>query len=509
MTLTFPMWPVYLVDMGGSVISLLIAAGCVAEARRLFRKDRTHPLWTYFLWISMTLAVFTLCRSSGHIVKYLLIVSGHRAFWHRISPISGAVNSITFVVVGALTFYYERIRVSYRVLREERNRIRKSEARLAEAHDKITRLLKEVGSDGDLSLRYANPSLIPCWEIKGCREEKCPAYGSENYRCWHIAMGFCCPSGGGEENAFQCEECEIYHEAHRDPIQRVGEQFNDMMFFLEKRSNELKEVNRRLREIDRKKTRFLDVVAHDIRTPLTSILSYADLLLRYQSESVETRNEFLKTIIHESNRLAELVNDYLDLSRIESGLMEYKIMPLDFHEVVQEAIAVHSSTARQKKIEIQDSIGDGSLPLEGDPKRLIQVMSNLLGNAVKFTPPGGKIEIEGSLSPDGKTVRIAVLDTGPGIPEDHLQKIFQTFVQVQEGRLHSVGGSGLGLSICWEIVGFHGGRIWASNREEGGAAFHLTLPATHPDDTPSSESEPIRSSRGSPSIPPEKGSASG
>jgi len=473
---TLPMWPIYVTDVIGSLLSLIIAVACVSASKKLTRKHPDHPLFAYLYWVSLAIAVFSLSRSFGHLIQPLLLFMGDRTLWKVISPVSGAVNSVVLVIVGTLICYYGRVKQSYRALREERDRIMIAEMRLEEAHGEIVRLIDQVRPGGDLSVRYDNPDLINCWEIKDCALHACPAYLSPHLRCWHFGRDYCCSRFPETMDNCGCEACEIYRIAHRDPVQRLGESFNDMMFILEKQAGQLQKANEKLREEDLRKTKFLEIVAHDLRTPLTSILSYADLLLRYKDEPEETRNEFLQTIVHESQRLSDLISDYLDLSRIESGRMEYRFLPIDLRKIIDHSVSVYSGACRKKNIEISIENVPSQISLRGDKRRLIQVISNLLSNAVKFTPDRGKIKIEASYSEEPPAWTVAISDSGPGIPKEHLEDIFEKYAQLHEGEIYEVTGSGLGLSICKEIIDGHAGRIRAENRPGGGVTFHVVLP---------------------------------
>jgi len=477
---TLPMGPIYFVDVAGCLLSMGIGIACVSASRRLTRKHLDHPLFAYLFWVSVAIAVFTVSRSFGHLMKHLLVFSGHHDLWKELSPVSGAVNSMTFVIVGTLIFYYERVKESYQSLREERDRIKIAEMRLEEAHGEISHLIDQVRSGGDLTVRYENPDLVNCWEIKDCAHEACPAYLSKHFRCWHFGRDYCCTRFHGDQETCGCEDCEVFRTAHRDPVQRLGESFNDMMYILEKQASQLQKANEKLKEEDLRKTKFLEIVAHDLRTPLTSILSYADLLLRYKDEPEETRDEFLQTIVHESQRLSDLITDYLDLSKIESGKMEYRFLPIDLRKVIDHSVSVYSGVCLQKNIEINTDRLPGQIALRGDKKRLIQVTSNLLSNAVKFTPAGGKIEIAAVYSEDLPAWTISISDTGPGIPAEHLEDIFEKYSQLHEGEAYELTGSGLGLSICKEIIDFHAGQIRVENLSEGGAVFHMILPPGGP-----------------------------
>lgn len=480
MNLSLPMLPVHLVDMAGSMASLAVGVGCYALSRELSQKDETNPLSTYLYWISVAFVIFTVSRSLGHLVKYFFTFSGHEAWWEHVSPVSGAVNSATFVVVATLTFYYERIHENYKALREEKERIKESERRLELSHQEISGLIDAVRDGHDLSVRFKNSHLLACWNVRDCVEEGCPAHRSGNLRCWHLKEKACCSVNSADQvTETPCRECDVYQLGRHDPLQRLGERFNDMMNILETRTLALEDANRKLTALDIQKSKFLEIVAHDLRTPLTSILSYADLLLRYKDEAEETKEEFLRTIVHESRRLGDLINDYLDLSKIESGLMEFRQERLDFREVIDHAVNLYGGAAMQKGIEIRAPSESDPLWITGDKNRLVQVMSNLLSNAVKFTPDFGYVDVQASLTDHDAVLQVAVRDTGPGVPEGDLENVFSKFVQVHDGKTHAIGGTGLGLPICREIMSHHGGRIWAENRKEGGASFHCLLPVAH------------------------------
>ncbi len=238
---------------------------------------------------------------------------------------------------------------------------------------------------------------------------------------------------------------------------------------------QLVDANLKLKELDIQKTNFLNIVAHDLRTPLTSIRSYADLLLMYKDEPDYIREEFLTVISHESVRLGNLVNDFLDLSRIESGSMKFDMKLVDLGVPISHALAVFTGETGRKKIALTSLIEHGLPEVIGDSDRLGQVFANLLSNAAKFTPEGGNIHLTASRVSD--FVEICITDSGCGIdPKDH-QKIFEKFGQAKDrGDAREKGGTGLGLTITKEIVERHGGRIWVESELGKGARFVVTLP---------------------------------
>lgn len=227
-------------------------------------------------------------------------------------------------------------------------------------------------------------------------------------------------------------------------------------------------------EASRAKSEFIANVSHELRTPLQSILGFAELGALRAREQPRVA-EFFHDVHRAGQRMLSLVNDLLDLSKIERGEEPIQPQRLDLRplalEVVRELVPL--LTARQLALDAE--LGDDDLTLLADPLRLQQLLRNLLANAIRFSPEGGRIELTARL--DGPhSIRVEVADRGPGIPVDELEGIFEAFVQSSTHK-NAAGGTGLGLAICRRIAKAHGGRIWAANREGGGAVITLVLPA--------------------------------
>jgi PAS domain S-box-containing protein len=246
-------------------------------------------------------------------------------------------------------------------------------------------------------------------------------------------------------------------------------------------TKELETVNKSLKEMDMKKMEFLNRIAHDLRTPLTSIKAYSELILKYKDKPAETYTKFLDIIKEESNRMALLINDYLDLMRLTSGKMEYKRGPLNLPETVKQFVAMFSYHAKKNNISIVLNIPERLPILMGDSDKMNWILNHLLTNAVKFTPSGGNITISAkviSVSEAGNKifVEVSVADTGRGIPSEWRDKIFDRFFQIDDPAIKAKGGTGLGLAIVKEIVEHHNGRVWAEASPSGGADIRFTLP---------------------------------
>ncbi len=246
---------------------------------------------------------------------------------------------------------------------------------------------------------------------------------------------------------------------------------------LEQATAELREANERLRQVDQLKDDFLATVSHELRTPLTSIRSFSEILLDAPDLAPEQRAEFLQIIVRESERLTRLINDFLDLSKIESGKMEWQLAECDLQQIVAEAgQATHGLFADRSVQLVQDLTADRAA-VHCDRDRMVQVMINLLSNACKFVPEGqGQVRIELRGHGDGYLVRVE--DNGPGVPQPYREAIFEKFRQLSGSLLKDKPkGTGLGLAICRQIVEHFGGRIWAEDSALGGAAICFTLPA--------------------------------
>lgn len=254
----------------------------------------------------------------------------------------------------------------------------------------------------------------------------------------------------------------------------ILEEERSMRDNLERSRAELEEANSKLKELDLMKSEFLNTVSHELRTPLTSIKAFAEILLDNVGEDPETQTEFLEIINKESDRLTRLINNLLDLSRIEAGRMKWDREPLDLHEVVTTAVTSLRGAAEKKGLILEVDIEEG-LPTTGDRDKLIQVVTNLLGNAIKFTSEGGKVTVVAGRK-DLLTARIEVRDSGVGIDPVFHDSIFEKFSQVDSSETRDIKGSGLGLPIARSITEHHDGRLFVESQLGQGANFIVELP---------------------------------
>ncbi len=244
---------------------------------------------------------------------------------------------------------------------------------------------------------------------------------------------------------------------------------------LESATNELRSANRRLQELDRLKDDFISTVTHELRTPLTSIRAFSEILNDNPNLDAAQRARFLGIIIKESERLTRLINQVLDLAKIESGSAEWHSSEIDLKEIIEDSITATSQLFSERGIRVTTDLAPAVPRLFADRDRLIQVMLNLLSNAAKFCDPeDGRVEIR--LRRDGGVLRVDVRDNGIGIGPENQRIIFEKFRQVGDTLTEKPQGTGLGLPICREIINHFGGRLWVESRPGEGATFSFTLP---------------------------------
>jgi PAS domain S-box-containing protein len=233
----------------------------------------------------------------------------------------------------------------------------------------------------------------------------------------------------------------------------------------------------RQKEIERMKSDFVANVSHELRTPLVAIDKSIALLLSGEADKLSaTQEQFLTLAQRNLKRLTALINDLLDLAKLEQKKMDLKIETLAIDTVVSDCVDTLNSWAKGKSITLKKDIQAGLPALNIDPSRITQVVTNLIGNAIKFTPNGGSITIGARLSAQSEALEVSVVDTGIGISKEDIPKIFDKFYQAGERISTDISGTGIGLTISKEIVELHGGKIWVESEKSAGTKFIFTLP---------------------------------
>lgn len=341
----------------------------------------------------------------------------------------------------------------------------------------------------------------PCWEIMECMRFECPAYGDEDLRCW---LRWGTPGDGGRPASYldkrpNCLACKVY-ETNAPLIGELGTDGTEEIELSEPahrvlavRTNAITDRNGRYlgcvstvcdvtaeREIAVMKNEFVSMVSHELRTPLTSIKGYIDLLVDGEAGEInEVQREFLEIVQENSDRLVSLINDLLDISRIESGRVHLKVEPLVMPEIVQGVIDTFRTVADNARVQLTWRADDGLPRVAGDRDRVGQVLMNFVSNAIKYSPGGGTVCV--SLTSQEGMVLTEVTDTGIGIAQEDQEKLFSKFYRVDSSLTREIGGTGLGLSICKSVVELLGGNVGVRSQLGEGSTFWFTLPVARAD----------------------------
>lgn len=235
------------------------------------------------------------------------------------------------------------------------------------------------------------------------------------------------------------------------------------------------------KEIERMKSNFLSVVSHELRTPLHSIKGFVDIILMGKTGQInDLQRDFLNTVKESTINLQRLINDLLEFSRMEAGRVKLMPQMISMYDIAEKVVEQLAPLAQESRLTLKNEVPEAIPLIEADPMRIEQVLTNLVSNAIKFTPAGGSIWIRAEDA--GDQVHVAVKDTGIGIAEGEQEKIFQRFYQVDSSVTRAYRGAGLGLTICKFIVEYHHGRIWVESKVNEGSTFHFTLPKVLPKD---------------------------
>jgi signal transduction histidine kinase len=260
----------------------------------------------------------------------------------------------------------------------------------------------------------------------------------------------------------------------RDELGKLGETFNQMA--------------RKLKELDELKDGFVSSVSHELRSPLTAIDGYCDYLLEGLSRNLppEKQEKSLRIMKDAIIRLTNFINNILDLAKIKAGAFEVRRMPVSLGELAEEIVSLFQSLAAQQNKTLEAQVPESLPRVDADPEKIKQVITNLIGNAMKFTPENSSITVSarmvanvpGASPASPRFVEVWVADTGVGIPPEALSKVFDKFYQVKDTDMKKPKGTGLGLAIVVEIVKMHGGKIWVESTLGKGSTFKFTLPVS-------------------------------
>ena len=499
MSSSLPLFPVWLVDMLGSALMIIISFVCVRYAQLLRRTDRDNVIWTYLLWLSLALALFSVSRSVGHIAKRLLLLSGQSDIWVELRPLSGSINSLMFVIVGSITLFFQRVyRINVQILSDKRaiekgseelmwlNRnleemVRQRTEELSKSEAKYRRIFEgsmdiimvldlegrflDINQAGIAILGYASKDelissatfadlLVPPPDPHHLMEEVAGAGFRKDLECrvqnrdgekltWLLSLT-ASKKPDGEIGGFESIAKDITHR---------------------------KKMEQQLLQADRLASlgELSAGVAHEVNNPLGMILGYTQLLLRNEPENTQDFQD-LKIIEKHARNCKSIVEDLLKFARNA----ETKKGVLQVNDLVREVISVVEHQFRLDNVTIETKL-DKSIPvLCADGEKLKQVFMNLLMNAKQAMAGQGQIRISTAHHSSRNQVTIVVADTGTGIPPEVLEKVFDPFFTTKP----TGEGTGLGLSVSYGIIKDHHGEIEVQSTPGKGSTFTVTFPVT-------------------------------
>ena len=397
----------------------------------------------------------------------------HGLFWSMLFNITGIVGVSLFVEQSALERSQAALFVDYwRGAGREEGRLWRGTAQISDLVQLVGRFLGEAQTrqtfDAEARRRGRDPAALAAdaETVRLAERLLAGAIGSASARVMVASVVHEEPIGTEEVMRILDETSQAIEYSRRLEQQSRA---------LEATTAELRRANERLRELDRLKDDFVSTVSHELRTPLTSIRSFSEILLDNPTLEQQQRQEFLRIIVTESERLTRLINDMLDLAKIEAGKLEWHMQPVSASEVAREAAAAMGQLFRDRRVKLEVKLTDALSTTIADRDRLFQVIVNLLSNAVKFSPGDvGLVALTVENETDG--VRLSVADNGPDVAPNQREAIFERFRQVGDTLTSKPEGSGLGLAISRMIIEHFGGRTWVEDGPGGGAIFRVWLP---------------------------------
>jgi len=495
MTVSFA--PIFLVDFVGSILMIVFSFLCLRIVTRLRNRDRENLIWPYLLWICIGLACFAISRSAGHILKNIFMLSGHQAWWAGIRPFSGAINTVMFVVVAAITLFFERVWNIYQLILKDRQEIQSAHREvlflnqnLEQIIDERTTALKtsefkyrqifEVSKDmilvttRDGLIQDLNPAGQSLLELAAPQDQVNgqPLQAFLNNEGQWQAIQSAIDTNGFFSNV-DIELKTAAGAAKRALLSGTlaHSEFGDSIHFLVKDVEERLLMEAQMAQADKLASigELSSGVAHEINNPLGIILGYTQLLLREEKPDSARYPDF-KTIEKHARSCKTIVEDLLSFARTSPPKKE----TVDIHTVIDEVIDFVQPHSGLEKIEIEKRYDRSLPPLVLDQKKIKQVIMNLVMNARHAIGAAGTLTVATCLDAKTGHTCVSIKDTGYGIEKQDLPRIFDPFFTTKP----TGEGAGLGLSVSYGIVKSHGGSIDVTSKPGQGSEFVVSLPAT-------------------------------
>jgi len=494
--LLLPLWPVKAVDIAGSTLMIVLSVLCVRDAFALGRREPRSVIWTYLRWFALALLLFSVSRSVSHLIKYLLMDTGRQEDWIALRPLTGSLNTISFVIVGSITLFFRRVHSIYRRTVEDKRQIEQAHGQIVRLNENLERMVLErtrelsaseekyrrvfEGSKDMLVILDGGGSILDL-NRAGAEMLGCGRSGDLVGRNL-FADFFLEPSPAAVLEALDRRD------AVKDLEVRLRRAEGDELLGLfsatvrDAEGAGLSGIEATIKDVTAR--RVMDArlqqaeklaslgqlsagVAHEINNPLGLILGYTQLIMK--EAGVESPSyEDLKIIEKHAMGCKKIVEDLLQFSRS----METSKKPSSINDLLDGVLRVLRGNFSKDGVALEEAV-DPDLPrVTVDSEKMEQVFMNLLINARQAIEGQGAVRVQTAFHPGAREVTVTVSDNGCGIPQEVLPKIFDPFYTTKPTGM----GTGLGLSVSYGIVQDHGGSIEVESAPGRGAVFTIRLP---------------------------------
>jgi two-component system, NtrC family, sensor kinase len=489
--------PIWIVDVGGAVLMIVISIYCVRYAARLRKRDPHNIVWAYLLWVSLALSLFAFSRSVGHIAKQMLILLDQREVWEVLRPYSGSINTLTFMVVGALTLFFERTWTVYQGMLRDRQALQHAHSDLLFLNQNLEQMVSERTAALALSeARYrsifeASKDMIVTAEPDGRILDLNPAgYDMLGLQPGALPPDCRFPDFITDPQRWQTLQNDIHRQGFISSVEldlstadgnrlrallsgSIAGSGDDTIHFLVKDIEQQRLIREQMAQADKLASigELSAGIAHEINNPMGIILGYTQLMLRQESTDSQRRDD-LRTVEKHVRHCKSIVEDLLSFARTSQPKKEL----LDIREIIDDVLHFIRQHAKPERIRIETEYDHQLGPLLLDEKKIKQVLINLIMNAVHAIAGEGAIRVCTRMNPKTHQAEISIQDTGGGIEPQHMARIFDPFFTTKP----TGQGTGLGLSVSYGIIKNHGGDIDVESTAGQGSIFtvHLPIPLT-------------------------------
>jgi PAS domain S-box-containing protein len=491
--------PIWFVDLVGSAVMIVFSFLCLRLAYRLRNRDRNNVIWTYLLWVSYGLAGFAISRSAGHILKQVLFITGHTAIWDEIRPLSGSINTLTFVFVASVTLFFERVWIIYQQILRDKQALQSTRDELIYLNQNLESLVAERTEELALSehkyrrIFEVSKDMILVTTRNGSIIDMNPAsYQMLGYDAtadnltgkpitkflagesdWDYLRELIDKHGyiSSTEIVLQHRQTHAIRSLVSGSMDRGPSDKEDTIHFLVKDIEKRQLAEEQIAQADKLASigQLSAGIAHEINNPLGIILGYTQLLIRNETPESETHQD-LKTIEKHVRNCKTIVEDLLNFARTSAPQEDF----IRIDTAIEDVLKFVQQHADLDRINIQKDFDSSVPPMMLDEKKIKQVFMNLIINASHALDQKGNLSLSTRLSSDGRQVIIKVRDNGHGIEKKNLSRIFDPFYTTKP----TGEGTGLGLSVSYGIIKNHGGDIRVESKAGHGSTFTIILPVT-------------------------------